>query len=315
MRRRSQPRAAAACRLGNLPGWTPVDTTAAASRLGGGQPSLCDGCGRATLSKDIRLHEPHLALRFGTDGLDAIRNFLEDLPDYLPPGRAVMLEHGPAPGAEVRRMLGRTGSFASMPLHTDLVGRERCTVVPSALVTMLPGTPHALTVTTRRLTKVPSPLESTNPPFELPGNGQSGPPLRDLRLVQGFPLAVDAGHGHLLRIAAEIQVDADHGSGSVEPGLGIALSPDLLAGRPSAAVQLDLDYIHAFGQLNNQIRIASPTGFFTPLVRLHHDEKALQFAQVAARTSRLGSVVGLVEAPLPNILRSCPRRGLGTGEC
>lgn len=76
-----------------------------------------------------------------------------------------MLEHGPAQGAEVRRMLGRTGSFASMPLHTDLVGRERCTVVPSALVTMLPGTPHALTVTTPQANQGSEPSGINEPTF------------------------------------------------------------------------------------------------------------------------------------------------------
>ena len=82
----------------------------------------------AALPEGIRLHEPEPALRAGPDGLDAIRDLLEDLPDRLLPGGAVMLEHGLDQGAEIRRLLGRMGCFAAVSTHTDLAGLERCTV-------------------------------------------------------------------------------------------------------------------------------------------------------------------------------------------
>lgn len=82
----------------------------------------------AALPEDIRLHEPELALRAGPEGLDTIRDLLEDLPDRLLPGGAVMLEHGPDQGAEIRCLLGRMGCFAAVSTHTDLAGLERCTV-------------------------------------------------------------------------------------------------------------------------------------------------------------------------------------------
>lgn len=80
------------------------------------------------LPRDIRLHEPGLALRAGTDGLDAIRGLLEDLPDRLLPGGAVMLEHGPDQGPDIRCLMGRMGCFTAVSTRLDLAGLERCTV-------------------------------------------------------------------------------------------------------------------------------------------------------------------------------------------
>ena len=82
----------------------------------------------AVLPRDIRLHEPGLALRAGTDGLDAIRGLLEDLPDRLLPGGAVMLEHGPDQGPDIRCLMGRMGCFTAVSTRLDLAGLERCTV-------------------------------------------------------------------------------------------------------------------------------------------------------------------------------------------
>ena len=80
------------------------------------------------LPGDIRLHEPGLALRAGTNGLDAIRSLLEDLPDRLLPGGAVMLEHGSAQGPDIRCLLGSMGCFTEVSTHMDLAGLERCTI-------------------------------------------------------------------------------------------------------------------------------------------------------------------------------------------
>ena len=80
------------------------------------------------LPKGIRLHEPDLALRAGPDGLNAIQDLLEDLPEHLLPDGAVMLEHGSAQAPDVRCLLGRMGCFAEVSTHLDLAGLERCTV-------------------------------------------------------------------------------------------------------------------------------------------------------------------------------------------
>lgn len=82
----------------------------------------------AVLPRDIRLHEPELALLAGTDGLDVIRSLLEDLPDRLLPGGSVMLEHGPDQGPDIRSLMGRMGCFTAVSTRLDLAGLERCTI-------------------------------------------------------------------------------------------------------------------------------------------------------------------------------------------
>ncbi len=82
----------------------------------------------AVLPRDIRLHEPGLALRAGPDGLNVIRSLLGDLPGHMLRDGAVMLEHGPDQGANIRWLLGRTGSFTAITTEVDLAGRDRCTV-------------------------------------------------------------------------------------------------------------------------------------------------------------------------------------------
>ena len=82
----------------------------------------------ANLPNGIRLHEPELALLAGMDGLDVIRELLEDLSSHLLRDGAVMLEHGPNQGADVRQLLGRMGCFTAISTQLDLAGRDRCTV-------------------------------------------------------------------------------------------------------------------------------------------------------------------------------------------
>ena len=82
----------------------------------------------ANLPNGIRRHEPELALLAGTDGLDVIRELLEDLPSHLLRDGAVMLEHGPGQGADVRHLLGGMGCFTVISTQLDLAGRDRCTV-------------------------------------------------------------------------------------------------------------------------------------------------------------------------------------------
>ena len=71
----------------------------------------------ATLAPEIRDHEPQDALVAGTDGLDAIR----DLVSEVPAGTRVALEHSPQQAQEVRALLEEAHT------HRDLAGRERVT--------------------------------------------------------------------------------------------------------------------------------------------------------------------------------------------
>ena len=71
-----------------------------------------------SLQPEIWRWEPREALVSGADGLDAIRELVEE----APPGTRLALEHAPAQAATVREML------RDATTHRDLAGRERVTV-------------------------------------------------------------------------------------------------------------------------------------------------------------------------------------------
>ncbi|MGI9094844.1 MAG: peptide chain release factor N(5)-glutamine methyltransferase [Thermoleophilaceae bacterium] len=71
----------------------------------------------AALAPEIRTHEPHCALVSGQDGLDAIRDLIEE----IPAGTRVALEHSPRQARAVRGLLDAAET------HCDLAGRERVT--------------------------------------------------------------------------------------------------------------------------------------------------------------------------------------------
>ncbi len=71
----------------------------------------------AGLAPEIRNHEPHCALVSGQEGLDAIRDLIEE----VPAGTRVALEHSPRQARAVRGLLDAAET------HCDLAGRERVT--------------------------------------------------------------------------------------------------------------------------------------------------------------------------------------------
>lgn len=72
---------------------------------------------------DVRF-EPSSALVAGVDGLDDIRQIIEQAPDYLEPGGWLLLEHGFEQAALVRELLGLRG-FTAVSSRRDLGGHER----------------------------------------------------------------------------------------------------------------------------------------------------------------------------------------------
>ena len=56
---------------------------------------------RRTLAPDVTLHEPHLALFAGEDGLAVLRNLIGGLRDWLRPGGLFVTEIDPSQGQEV----------------------------------------------------------------------------------------------------------------------------------------------------------------------------------------------------------------------
>lgn len=70
-------------------------------------------------------HEPQQALVSGPDGLDDIRQIIQQAPQRLSPGGWLLLEHGHDQAPAVRGLLATQG-FAQVGSRKDLAGIERC---------------------------------------------------------------------------------------------------------------------------------------------------------------------------------------------
>ncbi len=71
-------------------------------------------------------HEPIEALTAGSDGLDDIRQIIENAPRHLESDGWLLLEHGYDQAAKVRDLLVTRG-FGQVQSRLDLTGIERCT--------------------------------------------------------------------------------------------------------------------------------------------------------------------------------------------
>lgn len=71
-------------------------------------------------------YEPTQALISGKDGLNAIRNIIQNASSYLKPGGLLVLEHGFDQAKKVRELLSEAG-YHSIFSETDLAGIERIT--------------------------------------------------------------------------------------------------------------------------------------------------------------------------------------------
>ncbi|HET9051327.1 MAG TPA: peptide chain release factor N(5)-glutamine methyltransferase [Candidatus Dormibacteraeota bacterium] len=80
--------------------------------------------------RDVRDHEPRDALSGGHDGLAAYRDLLRDAGTGLVrPGGAVLLEVTPERAGAVAGMAGEAWPAATVAVHPDLAGRDRCVEV------------------------------------------------------------------------------------------------------------------------------------------------------------------------------------------
>jgi len=86
----------------------------------------------ALLPRDVRDHEPRLALDGGTDGLDLVRRVVARAPRWLRPGTGTLLiEIGP----------GQAPAFPDALLHRDAEGDVRALELRSPRGTAAPATP------------------------------------------------------------------------------------------------------------------------------------------------------------------------------
>lgn len=78
----------------------------------------------AGLDREVRLHDPRLALDGGSDGLDAYRSILAGIGDHLAPGGFLAVEIGWDQGEAVDALFRTTG-LMEIEVHRDLGGRDR----------------------------------------------------------------------------------------------------------------------------------------------------------------------------------------------
>ncbi len=77
-----------------------------------------------SLAKEVREHEPSVALDGGTDGLEKIRTIAAQLHERLNPGGIVLLEIGHDQGQRVRDILVEQG-LVEVTIDRDMAGKDR----------------------------------------------------------------------------------------------------------------------------------------------------------------------------------------------
>lgn len=81
----------------------------------------------ATLDPEVRLHDPHLALDGGSDGLEAYRVIAREAADAPKPGGLLAVEIGFDQGAAVAALFAAAG-WEEVEILPDLAGRDRVLV-------------------------------------------------------------------------------------------------------------------------------------------------------------------------------------------
>ena len=76
-----------------------------------------------TLDKEVREHEPMLALDGGADGLDIYRRIAEEAPGYLKAGGRLLMEIGYDQAEDVAALLQK--EFDDIKVLKDLAGLDR----------------------------------------------------------------------------------------------------------------------------------------------------------------------------------------------
>ncbi len=77
------------------------------------------------LQREIREHEPIIALDGGEDGLDFYRRIIKDAPDYLKQEGMLFLEIGYDQGESVSSLIDQSGRFNDINILKDLAGHDR----------------------------------------------------------------------------------------------------------------------------------------------------------------------------------------------
>jgi len=79
----------------------------------------------AELAKDVREHEPDIALRAGERGTDVIVRLVEQSAARLKPGGVLLMEISPMIAADVEQLIRDSATFELGPTIRDLAGHPR----------------------------------------------------------------------------------------------------------------------------------------------------------------------------------------------
>jgi release factor glutamine methyltransferase len=82
----------------------------------------------AGLMRDVRDHEPHLALEAGPDGTELLIRILEEAPDHAVPGAPLILEHAEGQGARLSALARADGRYTEVRDVRDHSGLDRMLV-------------------------------------------------------------------------------------------------------------------------------------------------------------------------------------------
>jgi release factor glutamine methyltransferase len=85
-----------------------------------------------TLPADIRLHEPHLALRAGREGLDVITRLIAEAPRHLAPSGLLIIEISPEQVPRVTALVIASAKFEAPRTIKDSAGQPRVVIAQRA---------------------------------------------------------------------------------------------------------------------------------------------------------------------------------------
>ena len=80
---------------------------------------------RDGLQREVKDHEPKIALFAGEDGLDTVRRILADAGRFLERDGLFLMEIGEDQSGEVLRLADESGDFYELSVEKDLAGLDR----------------------------------------------------------------------------------------------------------------------------------------------------------------------------------------------
>ena len=83
----------------------------------------------STLQKEVKEHEPMLALDGGEDGLDFYKIIMLEAKDYLEKDGVLMMEIGHDQGGDIAEIFDRNDKYSNFKVVKDLAGHDRVAVV------------------------------------------------------------------------------------------------------------------------------------------------------------------------------------------